>query len=235
MSKYYFTKEHEEAIVEYNNTEDLKKRDELYEFIEPALDKLIESVVYTYKFHNLPNIASLMDDCKVEVTMILNKYDENNGSAAFSYFTVIVRNWFFAETKKRSRKVSRESSYDDIPKHVEDDLVVQNEYETGREKNEFIHFLLKEIETWDSGRRGDLLGKNDIKVVKALKILFNHANEIDIFSKKGIYQNLRDMTGLNTKQITRSIKKLEERYLKFIKSWIDGDIETHYEWYSNND
>ena len=60
-SNYYFTSVHEKAIVEYANTEDKKRRSELYiALIGPAFNELVDKIVYTYKFTNLPNYKKLV-------------------------------------------------------------------------------------------------------------------------------------------------------------------------------
>ena len=61
--KNYFTKDHENAIVQYANTEDNKIRTQLYiQWIEPAFNEMVDKIVYTYKFTNLPNIDSLKEE-----------------------------------------------------------------------------------------------------------------------------------------------------------------------------
>ena len=89
--RMYFTKVHEDAIIEFNNPEtELKRKSELYEtLIHPALDEMVDKIVYTYKFTSLPNIAELQQDCKVMLVTILHKFKPEKGHKAFSYFSVI--------------------------------------------------------------------------------------------------------------------------------------------------
>ena len=75
--------------------------------IQPAFSELVDKIVYTYKFNNLPNIDYLKDDCKVWLTTILNKYDPNRGSKAFSYFSVITKNWFIHKVKKNAQAAKK--------------------------------------------------------------------------------------------------------------------------------
>ena len=71
----YFTKIHEEAIILYCNTNLKSEKTKLYsELIQPAFNELVDKIVFTYKFNNLPNIDVLKDDCKVWLTTILDKY-----------------------------------------------------------------------------------------------------------------------------------------------------------------
>ena len=87
---HYFRKEHQDAIVEYCQTQDPKRRNELYkEFIGPVFDEMVDKIVYTYKFTSLPNIDSLKDDCKNWLITVLNNFDPEKGSKAFTYFTII--------------------------------------------------------------------------------------------------------------------------------------------------
>ena len=89
----YFTKVHEDAIINYALTEDRTVRTDLYvNYIGPAFDELVDKIVYTYKFNTLPNIDYLKDDCKLWLITILDKYDPNRKSKAFSYFSVITKN-----------------------------------------------------------------------------------------------------------------------------------------------
>ena len=58
--KKYFTKDHEDAIVQYALSDDRAVKTKLYvELINPAFNEMVDKIVYTYKFTNLPNIDDL--------------------------------------------------------------------------------------------------------------------------------------------------------------------------------
>ena len=117
---HYFTKAHEQAIIDYANTRDVRVRTELYiQFIEPAFSEMVDKVVFTYKFTSLPNIDALRDECKVWLTTILDKYDPSKGSKAFSYFSVITKNWFIHKVKKTNARNKREADFESITGEVE--------------------------------------------------------------------------------------------------------------------
>ena len=60
---HYFTQVHEDAIVRYAKTNCVRERTELYvQLIQPAFDEMVDKIVFTYKFTNLPNIDSLRDE-----------------------------------------------------------------------------------------------------------------------------------------------------------------------------
>jgi len=219
---YYFTHKHEEAIVRYARTNCLRERTELYvEYIGPAFNEMVDKIVFTYKFTSLPNIDSLRDECKIWLMTILDKYDPNRGSAAFSYFSVITKNWFIHKVKKQQKQNKREVDLNNISKSYEEQyLSTEESYLTHREEDEFWKKFYAELQSWDTSQ----MKENDLKVYKAIIILFESKDDIDIFNKKAIYLYLREITGLNTKQIVNSLKKFRKRYYNFKQDWDTGTI-----------
>ena len=221
---HYFTKDHENAIIAYNNTDCLDERTQLYvEFIQPAFSEMVDKIIYTYKFTNLPNIDPLKEECKVWLTTVLDKYNPDKGSKAFSYFSVITKHWFIHKIKKNSSKTKKEISYENmIQESNHEKLIVnKNYYIEQREQQEFWYSLMSEINRWD----GLNLKDNEKKVVEAIKILLNSAEDIEIFNKKAVYLYLRELTGLNTKQVVNNLNKLRDKYRIFKTKWDRGDYD----------
>lgn len=221
---YYFTKVHENAIIEYARTNDNKIRTRLYiNYIQPAFHEMVEKITYTYKFTTLPNIDPLKEECKIWLTTILDKYDPSKGSKAFSYFSVVTKHWFIHKLKKNSAKNKKEVSYEDLVKEsIHEDLITNEEvYLNTREQAEFWQSLLSEVDRW---HRVDLK-ENERKVVEAVKVLLTSADQIEIFNKKAVYLYLREITGLNTKQIVNNLNKLRSKYKIFKIKWDRGEYE----------
>tara|TARA_R110002020_G_scaffold299890_15_gene515580 strand:- start:16 stop:723 length:708 start_codon:yes stop_codon:yes gene_type:complete len=219
---YYFTQEHENAIVQYSNTNCIRERTELYvKWIQPAFNEMVDKIVFTYKFTNLPNCDSLRDECKIWLMTILDKYDPSKGSKAFSYFSVITKNWFIHKVKRQQKRNRREIDYENISKSYEEEFLSTNEsYITQREQDEFWNSFYVELQSWDVSS----MKENDLKVYKAIVILFESKEDIDIFNKKAIYLYLREITGLNTKQIVNSLKKFRKKYSVFKQDWENGEL-----------
>ena len=218
----YFTKVHENAIINYARTDDKSTRTDLYvNFIGPAFDELVDKIVYTYKFNTLPNIDYLKDDCKLWLITILDKYDPEKKSKAFSYFSVITKNWFIHKVKQNTKRLKRDLQYEDLNgQEVNEILVTHNNYEPNREQMEFWAHLFSEIDKWENLK----LKENEKKVLDAIRILFNSIDEIEIFNKKAIYLYMREITGLNTKQIVNNLNKIRKRYRNFRSEWEKGKI-----------
>ena len=101
----YFTQDHENAILRYCVSEDRAEKEVLYgDWIQPAFNEMVDKIVFTYKFTTLPNIDELRDDCKIWLTTILGKYDVSKKSKAFSYFSVITKNWFIHKVKRQQKQ-----------------------------------------------------------------------------------------------------------------------------------
>lgn len=221
-SNEYFSKDHEQAILDYCSTKDNIIRTRLYvTYIEPAFSEMVDKIVFTYRFTTLPDIEFLRQDCKIWLTTILDKFDPTSGSKAFSYFSVITKNWFIHKVKKTAEQNRRELLYDDILNVTDhDSLVVEHEYEVEREKSEFWNSFWVEIDNWKNLD----LKPNERKVVDAIYILLEDADHIEIFNKKAVYLYIREITGLNTKQIVNNLNRVRIRYKEFKQDWDSGKI-----------
>ena len=80
---------------------------------------------------------------------------------------------------------------------------------------EFFSSLFNEIDTW----KNLPLRPNERKTIQAIQILFEDSQKIEIFNKKAIYLYIREITGLNTKQVVSSLNKIRKRYGEFKKEW----------------
>tara|TARA_B100001094_G_scaffold325725_1_gene380566 strand:- start:708 stop:1403 length:696 start_codon:yes stop_codon:yes gene_type:complete len=219
--RLYFTQEHEDAIIAYNNSTNRRERTILYgKYIQPAFNEMVDKIVFTYKFTTLPNIEDLREECKIYLTTILHKYNPDKGSKAFSYFSVITKNWFIHKVKKTNQKNKREVGLEALTTdHQLTYASVRIKYEQEREDKEFWDLLWKEIEGWEKLK----LKANEEKVLQAVKILLEDKDNPNlIFNKKAIYLYIREITGLNTKQVVNNLNKLRTKYRAFKYRWEEG-------------
>ena len=123
-SKRYFTKITEIAINAYNGIDDYKLKNRIYNrFIHYPFDKLAENVIHTYKtyYFDVP-----YDDVKANVVAFLNqkihKFNGDNGRA-FSYFTVVARNYLFNENNQNYQRMKQKTEV----KHIDTSRDIGNE------------------------------------------------------------------------------------------------------------
>lgn len=218
----YFTQVHEDAILKYAASSCRKEKTQLYvTLIQPAFSEMVDKIVFTYKFTTLPNIDELREDCKIWLTTILGKYDVSKKSKAFSYFSVITKNWFIHKVKQRAKRAKREVDYEDAIKELTfEQVVYYDTHEKEREKREFWEHLELEMDGWGT----DDMNDNERKVYEAIRILLNSVEEIEIFNKKAIYLYLREITGMNTKQIVTQLNKFRKKYKLFKDDWDNVNI-----------
>lgn len=219
-SNYYFTQEHEDAIIKYALSDSKEERTKLYiKFIQPAFDEMVNKIIFTYKFNTLPNIDSLRDECKIWLTTIISKYDVSKGSKAFSYYSVITKNWFIQNVKKTNREKRREVTMEDAEGEIEKLAIGGTDtYETTRETTEFWGQLKDQIYEWEKLDLRD----NERKVLNAIIQIFGNIDNIEIFNKKAIYLYIREITGLNTKQVVSGLTGIKTKYKVFKDSWQNG-------------
>ena len=223
---YYFTQVHEQAIIDYCKAPDMATRNQLYEeFIGPVFDEMVDKIVYTYRFNTLPIIDCLREDCKNWLITILNKYNPDRGSKAFTYFSVVTKNWFIAQVKKTKKRAQREVLLQDYyidrrsgQERSDHGLVQTNTLIEEKIKIEFFTHLKEEMQGW----RALPLKTNEEKILQAIQVLFDDAEKIEIFNKKAIYLYIREITGLNTKQVVSSLNRIRKRYREFKEEW-DND------------
>lgn len=219
---YYFTKENEQAIIQYIDSEDRTKRTNLYiEMIEPVFSEMVDKIIYTYRFTSLPNIETLKEECKIWLVTVIDKYDHTKGSKAFSYFSVITKNWFIYQTKHRTKKCRQEVNFADVSNDIESEfLSYDTNYEKLREYGEFWLSFGEELNSW---KEIDLK-ESERRVLEAVLLLFRNIDNIEIFNKKAIYFYIRELTGYNTKQVVTNLFEIRNKYRTFKSRWKNGDI-----------
>ena len=106
--RMYFDEVVQEAIIEYNQTENHNVKNKIYsDRIHKAFDKLAENIINTFKFtyFDYP-----FEDVKAEVVsflvMNMHKYDHTKGSKAFSYFSIVAKNYLILHNNNNYKRLS---------------------------------------------------------------------------------------------------------------------------------
>jgi hypothetical protein len=186
--------------------------------IRPAFEKLIENLIYVYRFYKLGDPPTMQRECLTDLYSTLPKFDASKSadpnkttSAAFSYFNMVAKNWFIGRAREISKKNKNESElfYDlDHQAAKNDPSFLVSPHEALIEERERWLEFYKAMSEW----RGKLKKGNEIKVLEAIISMFKYSEMITIYNKKAIYLYLRDLTGLNTKQIVVNLKKIKSLY-----------------------
>jgi hypothetical protein len=220
----YFTTDTDESIEQFQAAETDEVRHAIFDQeIRPAFEKLIENLIYVYRFYSLGDPETLKRECLTDLYGTIGKYDVNKSndpkkktSKAFSYFNMVAKNWFIARARENSKRNRNESelSVDLDHEAIKHDpsLIVSPHEEYLEEKEKWQEFY-KAMESW----RNDIKKKNERQVLEAIIFIMKNAEMVTIYNKKAVYLYLRELTGLNTKQIVVSLKKIKALY----KDWYD--------------
>ena len=231
-NKRYFTKITEIAINAYNSCDDQKLKNKIYNrFIHYPFDKMAENVIHTYKtyYFDVP-----YEDVKANVVAFLNekihKFNGDNGRA-FSYFTVVARNYLFNEN---NANYARMKSRDDLTKvdssrNIVNEVVSQQMQES---KSDFIDHYTQYIDY----HLDDLFVKDrDKAIADSINELFKNRNDLYSYNKKALYILIRERTGVHTQYITKVVGKLKliyaELYTEYNKT---GHITVMYKLKDSN-
>jgi hypothetical protein len=222
LGKMYFTADTERAIVEYNKSTDQDERNTIFrERIHAPIDKLAENIINRFKF---PYMNANFEDVKNQVVsfLVLNlhKFTEDKGKA-FSYFSVVAKNYLVLHNNNSYRDELRSSylvdSSNDESFMLEEVLTTKPDAETSRrDTSDFVELL---VQYWDFNLDRIFKKQRDKEIANAVVELLKRANSIENFNKKALYVLIREMTNNKTVHITKVINKMKIHVLKQMKEY----------------
>ena len=224
-SKVYFGTPVHDAIVEYNHSDDIAFRHKIYtEEIHPAFMKLAENIINTFKFSYFDYpFRDLQEEVVSNLVINMHKFDETKGSKAFSYFSVVAKNYLILNNKANYKKGKLHRDIDTL-------------YDVGNEdksinKSPSQDVFEKTIDYFDERVENLFPKEQDRKVAESILYLCKQKDSIDNFNKKALYIMIREMTDVKTSKITqisnvfrKIYPKIQEEVLS--KGHIDDLIQT---------
>ena len=221
--KLYFDMDVQDAIVRYNALDpdiDQAARNKIYsEEIHAAFDKLCENIINTFKFEYFDDVYI---DVKQEVlsflVMNMHKYDHSKGSKAFSYFSVVCKNYLILHNNANYKKYKLHTNVD-----------ILNTKKVGDNKqNYYTDFTDEIVEYFEENISRLFKSKRDINVAYAIVELFRKRNEIENFNKKALYILIREMTNIETSYITKVVNVFKREYQHLVNEFeTKGVISKH--------
>lgn len=219
----YFDDSTQEAIVSYQKENNIALKNQIYlEKIYPALDSLIENLINVYGFNvALESRIDLKNECLEFLYTALPKFNAEKGSKAFSYFNVVAKNWLTIKSKQNAKKLQTYLSIDNRDNISEHDLFTIENYNIaidgeemmiGDETKQQIFTLIKII----SDRTKT---ENEQICIKAVDILLQNIEEIDLLNKRAVLLYLREITGLSSKQLSIVLASLKKHYKEAKKTY----------------
>jgi hypothetical protein len=221
----YFGPEVDLKIIEYRNETDVTLKNAIFtDGIRPAMLKLIESQMYLYGFYKIDDPDMLKNECLATLYETLPKFDPSKGKKAFSYFNVVVKNWFIWKIRDKNKKLKQQSEnfYG-----IDHDIVKSNpsmilaSYEDDIVEKEFWVSLHRDMDKWR-----ELLKKDqERKVLDAIVFLLQNPHLVSIYNKKAVFLYIREMTDLTMKQVNHNMNRLKSLYSEFRERFHSGEEE----------
>jgi hypothetical protein len=226
LDKMYFTQDTENAIVEYNKELDHERGEVIYNTrIKYPFEKLVENVFNTFKFSYFE--TGPLDAQKETIAHLvanMDKYDQTRGFKAFSYFSVMAKNYLIAENNKNYIRFGRHETIGEERDEHTIQLQSVDKHHKNAEMEEFMKLM---IEFWDNNVNKIFTKQRDLDIANAVVELFRRSDRIDAFNKKALYLYIRDISSCKTQQITKVINKMKQYQVNISKTYIShGSINT---------
>jgi hypothetical protein len=209
--KRYFTEDTENAIIEYNLTNDQLVKDKIYrERIQFAFAKLAEIVYNKWKFTYFDDDPK--DVMSEVVTFMIEKIHmyKNGKGKAFSYFTIVARNYLILNNNSNYKRYKDTDVISNMPESWDR----ENNFKEEVRNDEIRIFNKRMLAYWDIHLENYFPKKRDMQIADAVLELFRRAEYIENFNKKSLYLLIREMTGHPTHYITKVVNKMKERQME---------------------
>ena len=218
--KQYFTSDVDLAIKEYLASSNQDERDYIYKTrIHYAFYKLAENLIHTFKFYYTE--VDTLEDLKHEVICFflekLDYFKPERGSKAFSYFSIVGKNYLILYNNNNYKKKKITT---DVMDADEDDGVI-NELGRPERKKDLKDFIDYFTEYVDKHIFTLFKKDKDRRVADAVNILFKRRENLEIFNKKALYIYIREITNVYTPVITKVTKILKKLYKRLYNEYRD--------------
>ena len=218
-TKPYFGAVQEEAVRNFLSATTYDQKNKIYnEYLKHPLNKMVESIIRRYKLYRSGmDYDSIHTDTLSFLITKCDKFKPEKGKKAYSYFGTICKNYLMGSIMKDQKERNRKISYEDISSSLENDEE-RNSYEMFPDKFEVEKLIKKLIEEIKTFMEENKITDNEHKVGVSLIDVFENFEEIFVagkgnkFNKNIILYELREMTGLTTKEIRMSLKRYKTIY-----------------------
>lgn len=208
-SKNYFSKITQAAIVGYNQSDNLIKKEKIYKrFIYPAFMKLAENMINNVKPGYIKkSFPDLQIDLVTYLTERLNKFNPESGKA-YSYYTRTSWNYLVAENKKAYKKTKNKVD----PLTVDEDRNVLTELSNTEMQENIKQFMDDFVEYCYNNLNSIFSSSIDIHVADSVLHFFAQREYIEDFNKKSLYILIRERCQRPTPNVTKVVNTLKKLY-----------------------
>jgi len=212
---FYFDSKTQEGIVQFQNTPDHLARAVVYEQqIMPAFNTLVENLILIYGFSRDDSFAVLKNDCVSFLYETLHKFDGSRGTKAFSYFNVVAKNWLILNSRRKKKNRDNHVSINDTDRLSKRDeyLIASSQISPSPDDVMIDREKRGEIMRILHGIKSRVESDNDVSCINAVITVHENLDNLDFLNKRAIYVYVRDISGLNSKQLSSSMSMIRRLY-----------------------
>jgi hypothetical protein len=218
----YFDLDVQDAIVKYNGTKSPAKKNIIYrDGIHYAFDKLAENIINTFKFSYFDSgFVDVKNEVVSFLVMNIHKYDHTKGSKAFSYFSIVAKNYLILHNNNNYKKLKSHNTL-----NVLEYTKSHSTYEEKLRNEDLALFFTEMIKFFDKKIPYIFKKKKDIDIAYSLLHILKERENIEEFNKKALYILIREMTNVETSEITKVVNVFKSYYSKLSQKYFsDGAI-----------
>ena len=207
-TNYYWTDDTERGIIRYNTTDRPSVKNKIYnDHLEYPFFKLTENIINTFKFSYFDDVfKDVQNECISFIVLNMHKYDHTKGSKAFSYFSVVIKNYLILNNNANYKKLKTHASIDNA-RGVHSQQV-----------NEDANIFIEETIDYFENKIPHMFSKNKDRIIAyAIVDLMKIRDNIEEFNKKALYILLREMTNVETAKITK-VLNLMRKHMKTLQN-----------------
>lgn len=221
-SNMYFNENTTRAIEQYQASTDSLEKEKLYiTEIYPAFDKLVENLIFIHGFRGLhDSYDDLKNDCVAFLYEAIHKFDASRGTKPFSYFNVVAKHWLIIRSKQRVNKLKKNLSIDDESLNRAEREAIENHIilPSQDEQLEVVEFVIR-IHKLLGKIRERVTSENEIRCIDAVIKIFESVSDTDgrpgedlLLNKRAVFMYMREISGLNPKQLTTVVASIKRHY-----------------------
>ncbi len=227
----YYGVDQEAAVVAFLNAKTVAEKEKIYrEYLQEPINKMIESIIRTYKLYRQSyEFNDLHADTLSFLMTKFDKFKPEKGNKSFSYFGTVCKNYLYNEMMKEYKRTTSFTNIDEYePDFIKRDDLLYRIDEAELDLSDFIDKLCLSIK---EELKNDNLNDNEFKVGYSLVKILEEWKELFAqndtgknstkFNKNLILLYIRNMTGLNTKEIRNSMKRFKSLYIIFKDRYLE--------------
>ena len=215
----YFTQDTENAVIEYNSTDDVEQKNKIYvDRLHYPFSKLVENIFNTFHFSYFETSPfDVQKECLSHLVSNIHKFDPERKSRlhphlkarAYSYFSIVAKHFLILLNNNNYKKFNQNVVIGEDHEEHTVQLQQTDKHHGQVEMNDFMRLM---VEYFEKNIDKIFPKEKDAEIANAIVELLRNSTKIEIFNKKMLYLVVREISDCKTQNITRIINRMKIHY-----------------------